>query len=108
MMAATRQEIQGVVDYAKNSILQRLITKSEFQSLAEQVRDRILNEINTLHQENQMMLRQSANARETLMRKTASMEARMAMLEQEVKILQQILSKIFEQNTRTISSLQRY
>ena len=108
MMAATRQEIQGVVDYAKNSILQRLITKSEFQSLAEQVRDRILNEINTLHQENQMMLRQSANARETLMRKTASMEARMAMLEQEVKILQQILSKIFEQNTRTMSSLQRY
>lgn len=108
MMAATRQEIQGVVDYAKNSILQRLITKGEFQSLAEQVRDRILNEINTLHQENQMMLRQSANSREILFRKTAAMEARVASMEQEFKILQQMIAKMFEQNIRTINTLQRY
>lgn len=108
MMAATRQDIQGVVDYAKNSILQRVMSKGEFQSVAEQVRDRILSEINSIHQENQQMLRASSQSRETLIRKTTAMESRMASLEQEFKVLQQMIGRIFEQQVRTTNTMQRY
>ncbi len=100
MIAATRQDMQTALDRAKNSILGNMFSRSDAQAIVSQLRSSILQDLHEMHAENQQAIR-SAQAHRL------QMTTRIANLEREVGILQQILSRILDQQSRAINMLQR-
>jgi hypothetical protein len=100
MIAATRQDMQTALDRAKNSILGNMFSRSDAQAIVTQLRSSILQDLHEMHAENQQAIR-SAQAHRL------QMTTRIANLEREVGVLQQILSRILDQQSRAINMLQR-
>jgi hypothetical protein len=85
--AATRQDMQGIVDYAKNTILGQMVSRGQLQTVAEQIRATILQNLHELHAENQQLIHQSHAQRQVLIN-------RLSILEQEVKSLHQAINRL--------------
>ena len=58
MSTMTRQDLLSVTEVAKNKIIERLVTKYDVQAACDNARDRVLNSIQSMHLENQGMVRQ--------------------------------------------------
>ncbi len=100
MAPVTRQEIQGVVEVAKNRILERMISKNDIQTLAEHIRGTVLQTMQTWQNANQQHIRQTAIMDNHLWQKTASIEIRMTSLEHQMKVLQQLITRVLEQQPK--------
>lgn len=96
----TRQDLQGALETAKNRIVERLASRTDVQGACDNARDRILTSMNTIFQQHQQFLRQSIVLSDTAARRTASAEARVISLEQEMKSLKQILFTLVEEQRR--------
>lgn len=96
LATATRQDLEGV----KSTIISQMIPRSFMQSLVESLRTSILQNVQALHIENQQLTRVGQLHREQLTQ-------RMNMMEQEVKLLHNQMSRIIEQQARIVALLQR-
>lgn len=79
-MGPTRQDVQTIVDAAKNRVLERIATKQDVQILTDCVKT-LLN----VQQQNQQLLRQAEGQRIQLINRAAALEARLAQLERELQ-----------------------
>jgi hypothetical protein len=84
----------AVTSDARNKIIERLVTKYDVQASADNARDRIIATMNALHMENQAQIRQSNAQKDQIWRKTASMEAQLIALQQEIRIMHQMLNRM--------------
>lgn len=91
MTNLSKQDVQNVVDSAKNQLLQRVVTRQDFQY----INDSLKVMINAL-QQNQQLLRQSEYQRVQMFRRTVAVEARLAQLEQEMKTVRTALERLSE------------
>ena len=79
---ASRQDVQNIVDIARNRIEQRTVAKQDIINLTDSLRQLI-----GLHQQSQQMIKQSEYQRLQLTRRSAAVEARLANLENEIRSL---------------------
>ncbi len=93
-VSMTRQDLQSALDYAKNKIIERMVSKSEVQN----VRDRIIVTMNGQYQQQQQWVRQSFVQVDQQTRRIAN-------LEQELKGMRQLMSRLLEEQKRLNSVL---
>jgi phage shock protein A len=87
--AITKRDFTVLTENAKNRIIERLVTKYDVQAAADSARDRILSAIQTLHTENQAMIRQANAQRDQLWRRITALENQIGNLQAEIRILNQ-------------------
>ncbi len=91
MGTLTRQDIQSVVDNAKNQILQRSLTRQDIQS-----QNDILKLMFSNLQQCLQIARQSEYQRVQMMRQIVALEGRLAQMDQELRLLRASTDKIVE------------
>lgn len=92
MQVITKQNLQTAVDSAKNAILQRTISRQDLEIS----RDKMIGYAHDLHQQNQQALRQANYQNAQLLRKVATLEARLMAMEHDIKVTNQLLSKLVD------------
>lgn len=97
----SRQDFVAVTEGAKNKIIERLVTKYDVQAAADSARDRILANINTLRQENQVMTRQSNAQRDQTWRRITALEGEFNDLKREIQLLRETILKSVGQPVNT-------
>jgi hypothetical protein len=98
--AATRSDVQGMVEGAKNTLLDRLAPRNYVQALSESLRISILQNLHELHAENQQVIRSGLTQREQLIQ-------RMTALESELRTMRQLLVHMHEQQGRLLGRMSR-
>lgn len=86
MTNLSKQDVQSIVDNAKNQVLQRTVTRQDWQTQNDLIRVML-----TTVQQNQQIIRQSEYQRVQMLRRTVSLEARIAQLDQEIRTLRSSL-----------------
>jgi len=107
IVTMSRQDLQGVVDYAKNRIIERLVTKYDVQNAANSAVNRVMDNINDLRRDNQPVIRQTLALTEQTAQRTQILDARLSSIEQELKEMNSLLSRVVGQQNRAVT-LQRY
>lgn len=97
MNPASKQDVQNIVEIARNRTLDKIPTKPEFSQLFDNVRNLI-----NMHLQSQQLLKQSEYQRSQLSRRVVAFEARVASLETEVKTLEYMISKLAERPPQQI------
>jgi hypothetical protein len=100
LSAATRSDVQGMVEGVKNTLLDRLAPRNYVQALAESVRGSILQNLQELHAENQQMIRSGQTQREQLSQRIGAIEG-------EIKVVRQLLNQVLEQQARIMNRFAR-
>lgn len=90
MVTATKQDVQAIVDGARNRILGNMVTRQDLQAASDGARDRVLAFAQYLQQQNQQIMRQSAVQHTQLTKRLIGTEARLISLENELKTLHQL------------------
>lgn len=93
LQSATKQDMQGMVENAKNTLLDRLAQRSYIQALNESVRLSILQKMGELHMENQTVIRNGQQQREHIVQ-------RLLIIETQLKVMQQSMTRLLEQQRR--------
>lgn len=102
MTTMTRQDLLSVTEGAKNKIIERLVTKYDVQAACDNARDRILASLQNLRAENQSLIRQSNAQRDQAWRKTTALEGQIINLQQEIRVLQQMVTRIYESQSQPV------
>lgn len=102
MNPASRQDVQNIVEVAKNRTLERIPTKQEFIQLFDNVRNLI-----SLHQQSQQLLKQSEYQRSQLSRRVVALEARITALDNELKNTQFMIARLAERPAQQIAMPER-
>jgi hypothetical protein len=97
MNPASRQDVQNIVDVARNRIEQRTVAKQDLINLTDSLRQLI-----GLHQQSQQMIKQSEYQRLQLTRRAAAVEARMSSLENEIRTLTAVITRMVGQKQQPI------
>lgn len=84
---ATRQDVQNALDKTRSSIMSNMLSRNDLQWAIGQVRGSLIQDINGLHGENQMAMRQAVNGRAQLMQRLGAVEATLARIEQALHAL---------------------
>lgn len=92
----SRQDVQNIVDNSRTQLFQRVALKQDIQVLSETVKNMLV-----LLQQNQQFLRQAEYQRSQTTRRMVALEARLTALEQEIKPLRTVVTKMVEQQQRT-------
>ena len=88
----SRQDVQNIVETSRNRIFERVAMKQDLLTLTELVKNLL-----TLEQQNQQLLRQAEYQRSQMTRRVIAAEARLGALEQEIKPLRSVLTRMVEQ-----------
>ncbi len=102
MTTMTRQDLLSVTEGAKNKIIERLVTKYDVQAACDNARDRILASLQNLRTENQSLIRQANAQRDQAWRKTTALEGQIISLQQEIRVLQQMVTRIYEYQSQPL------
>lgn len=97
MSPASRQDVQNIVDVARNRIEQRTVAKQDLLNLTDTLRQLI-----ALHQQSQQMIKASEYQRLQLTRRSAAVEARMSNLENELRTLTAAINRMALQKPQPI------
>lgn len=97
MGPANRQDVQNIVDIARNRILERAATKQDLTTLNEAIRS-----LTNMQQQSQLMLKQGEYQRLQFARRAVALEARLALMENELRSVQQALNKLAGQKPERI------
>ena len=95
--AATRQDVQNIIEMSRNRIFERVATKQDITNLADNIR-----QLTALHQQMQQLLRQAEYQNLQLSRKAAAVETRLATVETELRSVRSVVDKISEQKQQPI------
>lgn len=79
-MSPTRQDVQAIVEAAKNRVLERVAQKQDIQVLTDCIKT-LLN----VQQQNQQLLRQAEAQRVQLINRAITLETRLSQLEREMQ-----------------------
>lgn len=102
MTSLSRQDVQTVVDMARNRILEKVLSRQEMQNLFDLNRDRLMTNLQNLHSQDQRLLAQQSWQVNQNTNRVMQVEARMLAIEQQLKSLQQLLVKFMqEQQSQT-------
>jgi hypothetical protein len=95
----TRQDVQAIVDTARNTLLQKLATRQDVQTVCDNTRDRtmavIQQQIQTIRQMNYQNIQ--------MFRRVVALESRMATLEHELKAAHQLMVRLMENMPQQIA-----
>ena len=108
IVTMSRQDLQGVVDYAKNRIIERLVTKGDIQYIVGSAFDRVIGDLEDVRKANLPYIKQNLAITDQLWHRVQSVDSRLAGLEQSIRELTQVLNRVQGQQTRTASTIQRY
>lgn len=89
----SKQDFVAVTETAKNKIIERLVTKYDVQAAADSARDRILAAIQSLHDENQAIMRSNNAQSDQLSSRINALEAQITSLQQEVRAFNQFMEQ---------------
>lgn len=84
MVSLTKQDIQGVIDSARNRILERVATRQDIQTACDASRDRVLTYVHDVQQQQYQLSRQTNIQVNQMVRRLAAMESRLLTLESEL------------------------
>lgn len=93
----TRQEVQTIVDNARNRIFERMVTRRDIQLVGEGARDRVLGVMQSMHQQDQQLIRHAIAHVDAQTQTSAMLQARLAALEQELRQLRMALTQVTAQ-----------
>ena len=99
MNTMTRQDLLTVTEVAKNKIIERLVTKYDVQAACDNARDRIISSVQSMHLENQALIRQINAQKDQSWRKITALEGQIVALTQEIRGMKQMLGRISEGST---------
>lgn len=103
MGSVTKQEVQSLLDTTKKQIIEKVATRHDIQSLNEASRDRVMNYVRDLLQiYQQNMLRRMEFYHVQSTRRVAAMENRMMTMEQEIKMMRQLMERIADQGPQRV------
>lgn len=97
MNPASRQDVQNIVDNARNRIMERTVTRQDLIAISDMTRSLI-----ALHQQSQQMLKQSEYQRSQLSRRLVAIEARMIAFENQMQALGTVVSRSAGQRPQQI------
>lgn len=97
MNPASRQDVQNIVDIARNRIEQRTVAKQDIINLTDSLKQLI-----ALHQQSQQMIKQSEYQRLQLTRRSAAVEARLMNLENEIRTLTASMNRVADQRQQPV------
>lgn len=89
MVNLSKQDVQGIVETAKNRMLDRVASKQDLQILNDTIKVMVSNQ-----QQCQQLIRQSEYQRVQMMRRTVSLEARILQLDQELRNMRVSLDRL--------------
>lgn len=113
-MNLSKQDVQNVVENAKNRIMERMASKQEVQIMCDGARDRVMTYMQTLVQahQNQLFNRENIHYTQT-QRRIGNLEQRIASLDGEIKMLRRTIEQLAhaltaaqQQNSRMTMPLQ--
>jgi TolA-binding protein len=96
-----RQDLQGALDFAKNRIIERMVSRQDLQKACDTARDRVLSCMQDFYQNHQQLIRQTSVQTDQQTRRIASMESRIAVMDQEMKIMRQLMVQMIEEQRQT-------
>lgn len=91
MNQVSKQDIQGIVDVARNRIIERSVTKQDISMLQEQ-----LKLISNVQQQHQQLLNQAQQQRIMFTRRAESVDARLNTIENEIKNTQVLIGRVLD------------
>lgn len=98
--SATRQDLQNALDRTRSSIVSSMLSRNDLQSVINQVRAGLLQDLRALHSENQVAMKQAVAARAQVMQRLGSMEHYVARMEQ-------LLNRVLAQQSQTSTTIQK-
>lgn len=124
----TKQDVQNIVDNARNRIMDRVVTRQDVQGLTDNVRllvnqrqqmsaqvvtrqdlqnvnDSLKNMLSII-QQNQQLLRQAEYQRLQLIRRVVALETRISQLEQELRSHKSTISRFAETRPQQVVPVQ--
>lgn len=103
-----RQDLQGALDFAKNRIIERMVSRQDLQKACDTARDRVLNSMQDFYQHHQQLIRQTSVQTDLQTKRLANLEARIAVMDQEMRGMRQLMTQMLEeqrQATMMISAI---
>lgn len=97
MSPVNRQDVQNIVEIARNRIMERMVTKQDISAITDAIRN-----ISNLHLQSQQLLKQSEYQQSQLSRRVVALEARLINLEAELRNTQQAMLRVAEQPQRIV------
>ena len=97
MNPASRQDVQNIVEVARNRIMERAVTKQDLAALTEAVKA-----VSNMHQQSQLFIKQAEYQRSQQSRRTVALETRLVAMENELRSIQAQLARIAEQRPQQI------
>jgi chromosome segregation ATPase len=89
MPPVNRQEVQNIIEIAKNRIIERVATKQDIIMLSDSIKT-----LSNLHLQSQQLLKQSEYQRSQLSRRIVALETRISSMDNEIRTAQYMLSKM--------------
>lgn len=89
MVPLTKQDMQNVIDNARNRWLERVATRQDMQVLQDTIRV-----LTATLQQSQQLLRQGDYQRVQLVRRAVAMESRMVQLEHELQSMRRAMTQL--------------
>lgn len=83
----TRQEVQSALDRTRSSILSNSLSRNDLYWVVGQMRASMMQDMNSLHAENQTAMKQATNSRAVLMQRIGAVEISLARIEQALHAL---------------------
>ncbi len=93
-VSLTRQDLQGALDYAKNRLVERLVTKQELQTAVGSVKSYLSTTVAEVHQRETQWSKQALLQSGQALRQLNSIEARLALLETQLRLLTSSISRL--------------
>ncbi len=98
MNPVNRQEVQNIVDTARNRIVERMVTKQDVAVLTDTIKN-----LTNLHLQSQQLLKQSEYQRSQLARRVVVLETRLTGLENELRTFAQQVVRAVEQRPQPMA-----
>lgn len=92
--AITRQDMQSVLEDAKNRIMARIVTRQDVLVSVETLRNRLATQMNDIHQQDLQLSRRLVFQANQTHRRALTIEARLSMIENELKNITNTLGKL--------------
>lgn len=89
MVTLTKQELQSVIDSARNRMMEKMASRQDMQALQETIRV-----LTVTLQQSQQLLRQNESQRTQLVRRAVAMESRMVQMDQQLQAMRRLMTQL--------------
>jgi hypothetical protein len=100
MNPVSRQDVQNIVEIARNRMMERMVTKQDLIAISDMTKTLL-----ALHQQTQQLIRQGDYQRSQLSRRVVALEARTISLENEIRALSVLTSRLVDQQSPLVAAV---